>query len=92
MGNNNSFGNSDYTVSVVKCKVSVTDSRGKRQMPDEVALILQKDGKDVEAGKRPIFIQMTKDEAKEMALQLLKLASKTVSAHELVLNESLSKN
>lgn len=80
------FGNSEYSVSTEMCKVVIENDKGKRQMPDEVVLILQKNSKEVRADKQPVTIQLTKEEAKGMAIRLLKLASEPIPEHGLMID------
>lgn len=70
------FGNSKYTVTVETCKVFITDENGKRPAPDEVVFVLQKGGREMREDKHAITVEMTMDEAKELAGWILELAGK----------------
>lgn len=64
----------DYSFSVCKSQVQIVGATGTRNGEDEIAFCVLSDGKELNIDKQPLTVSLSKDEAKRLAIQLLKLS------------------
>lgn len=68
------FGNRDYKLEVSKSKTTIIRSKGERPGADEISFYINDGEKLLKANKQPIAIGLSKHEAIELAIHLLKMS------------------
>ena len=72
------FGNGNYKFEVTNLKTPIVSVAGERQGEDEMSFFISDGDKMLKANKQPISVNLSKDEAKKLAIQILKLVAKPV--------------
>lgn len=74
MENVRMFGNGDYKLEVIKSKTTIVSSTGERPGADEISFLINNGEKLLKANKQPIAIDLSKYEAIDLAIHLLKMS------------------
>lgn len=81
MENVRMFGNGDYKLEVSLSKTTIISSTGERPGADEISFLINDGEKLLMANKEAITIDLSKHEAIELAIHLLKISVDDVSEH-----------
>lgn len=69
------FGTEKFQTEVCECHSTVKNHSGVQEIFTGVSLLLHRDGRVMMENKQPMFVVLTKEDAKELAIQLLKMSS-----------------
>ena len=82
------FGNGDFRLEAGLCNVFITDEKGKRQEGDEIIFSIHDGERYLKAYGQNIAVTMSKEEAKDLAIFLLKQAGDSLPDRGVVLHNS----
>lgn len=75
------FGTEKFQVEVCGHRSTIEGEDGKRKAFNGLSLVLSRNGKIAIEDKQPMYVTLTKEDAKQLAIQLLKMASEPVAQH-----------